>query len=399
MPGRRRLPFTARWTAAIGAAIVVAALAVIATALIAGRSPSCGNPVWGQLQGDPAHDGSAQGGGGTLKVRWTRSGDASGGLVLVGDEVLVSGKGGVAGLSTDDGKVRWHWSPADGKGSNVGPGAVHGCSIAVVEARPDRPTSGVHGILHVVSLTSHEPISRSLDIPSVSAGGLLSGSSSFEVVGARPVSGGFDWGLFAVNPDDGKTIRLTTVGAFAPGPPAADGDNSFVAAWDSSVRSVNNTGRELWRTATAALPLTTPVISGGRVIVGTIGGVEAFDAGTGKVLWTTPVTSGVVVAPLPTGDAVLVVDRTSHKLHHLDAATGRESWATQLGATLSPPVAVGSRILTADETGELLAIDAGSGKVLQRLTLKSGVRNPLAVGGGSLYAVGNDGGVTAVSLG
>ena len=47
----------------------------------------------------------------------------------------------------------------------------------------------------------------------------------------------------------------------------------------------------------------------------------------------------------------------------------------------------------------MLAIDARTGRLLQKLTLKSGVRSPLAVGGGSLYAIGNDGRVTAVSLG
>jgi outer membrane protein assembly factor BamB len=399
MPGRRRLPLTARWTAAIGAAVVLAALAVIVTAVIAGRGPSCGTPVWGQLQADPGHDGSVEGGGGRLKVRWTRAADASGGLVLVGDELLVSSRGGITALSPDDGSVRWRWWPVDGRGSNVGPAAVRGCAVGVVESRPDQTSSGVHGVLHVVSLSSHEPIAN-LDIPSVSAGGLLATSSSFQLVGARPASGGFDWGLFAVDPENGHAVRLATVGAFAPGPPAADGGTTFVAAWDSAVRAVDRGGRQLWRTATAALPLTTPVVSGGRVVVGTIGGVEALDAGSGRVLWTASIASGVVVAPLPLGDGVLVVDRTSHRLHRLDARTGHVTWEVQLGAaTLAPPVAVGSRVLVADEAGQLLAVDAGSGRVLQRLTLRAGVRNPVAAGGGSLYVVGNDGAVSAVSLG
>jgi outer membrane protein assembly factor BamB len=117
------------------------------------------------------------------------------------------------------------------------------------------------------------------------------------------------------------------------------------------------------------------------------------------VLWTSTIPSGVVAAPLPAGDGVLVIDRSFHKLHRLDLATGREVWAVQLGTTLAPPVLVGSRVITADEQGSLVALDAASGRVLQKLTLKSGVRSPLAVGGGSVYAVGNDGRVTAVSLG
>ena len=71
----------------------------------------------------------------------------------------------------------------------------------------------------------------------------------------------------------------------------------------------------------------------------------------------------------------------------------------QLGTTLAPPVLVGARVITVDEQGDMLAIDARTGRLLQKLTLKSGVRSPLAVGGGSLYAIGNDGRVTAVSLG
>jgi PQQ-like domain len=399
MSGRRRLPPIARWIAASGAALVVVALAVLVTAVIVGRGPSCGTPRWGQLQADAEHDGSAEGGAGTLKVRWTRADDASGGLVLAGDQLLAAGGGGVAALSPGDGKVLWRWSPAGGGGGNVGPAAVSGCSVAMVESRPDQTTSGVHGILHVVSLTSHEVIGN-VDIPSVSAGGLLATSSGFQLVGARPSSGGFDWGLFSVDPHSGRASRLSTVGAFAPGPPAAEGGTTYVAAWDGAVQGVEEGGRRLWWTATAALPLTTPVVSGGRVLVGTIGGAEALDAGTGKVLWTAPITSGVVVPPLPVGGGVLVVDRSLHRMHRLDARSGHAGWEVQLGApALAPPVAVGSRVLVADEAGELLAIDAGSGRVLQRLRLRAGVRTPLAVGGGSVYVVSNDGGVSAVSLG
>jgi hypothetical protein len=399
MPGRRRLPIPARWTAAIGAAIVVVAAAVIVTAAIAGRGPSCGSPVWGQLQGDAAHDGQAQGGGGTLKVRWTRPGRASGGTVLVGDELLVAQQGGVADLSPSDGIERWHWSTADQKGNNVGPPAVSGCSVAVVESRPDQPTSGVHAVLHVVSMSSHELVGKGLDIPSASAGGLLSTGSRFELVGGRSESGAVHWGLYSVNADDARASSLASLAAFTPGPPAADGDTSYVAAWDNAVQAVASAGRQLWRTATTGLPLTTPVLSSGKVIVGTIGGADAFDAGSGKVLWTTTIPSGVVVAPLPAGDGVLVIDRSFHKLHRLDLATGRELWAVQLGTTLAPPVLVGTRAITVDEQGEMLVLDASTGKALQKLTLKSGVRSPLAVGGGSLYAVGNDGRITAISLG
>jgi PQQ-like domain len=399
MTGRRRLPPIARWIAAFGAALVVVALAVMATAVIVGRGPSCATPLWGQLQGDAEHEGSAAGGAGTLKVRWTRPGESSGGLVLAGDELLAGGGGGVTALSPADGKVLWHWSPAAGGGGNVGPAAVSGCSVALVESRPDQTTGGVHGILHVVSLSNHEAIG-SIDIPSVSAGGLLAAPSSFELIAARRSSGGVDWGLFSVDPQTAHVGRLATVGAFAPGPPAADGGTTYVAAWDGAVQAVGQGGRRLWWTETAALPLTTPVVSGGRVLVGTIGGAEALDASTGKVLWTASIASGVVVAPLPVSGGVLVVDRTLHRLHRLDARTGHAGWEVQLGApVLAPPVVVGSRVLVADESGELLAVDAGSGRVLQRLRLRAGVRSPVAVGSGSLFAVANDGSVSAVSLG
>jgi len=399
MPGRRRLPITARWTAAVGAAIVVVAVAVIVTAAIAGRGPSCGSPVWGQLQGDPAHDGQAQGAAGTLTVRWTRAGKASGGAVLAGDDLLVAQQGGVADLSRADGVERWHWATADQRGGSVGPPAVNGCSIAIVESRPDQTANGVHGILHVVSMSNHELVGKGLDIPSVSAGGLLSTGSRFEIVGGRPESGTVKWGLYTVNAENAVASSVAALAAFTPGPPAGDGDTTYVAAWDNAAQAIASGGRQLWRTATTALPLTTPVVTTGKVIVGTIGGADAFDAGTGRVLWTQPITSGVVAAPLPAGDGVLVVDRAYHKLHRLDLASGRELWTVQLGTTLAPPVLVGARVITVDEQGDMLAIDARTGRLLQKLTLKSGVRSPLAVGGGSLYAIGNDGRVTAVSLG
>jgi outer membrane protein assembly factor BamB len=399
MPGRRRLPLTARWTAAIGAAIVIVAVAVIVTAAIAGRGPSCGSAVWGQLQGDPAHDGQGQGTAGTLSVRWTRAGKASGGAVLVGDDLLVGQQGGVADLSASDGVERWHWSTVDQKGGNVGSPALNGCSVAVVESRPDQTAQGVHAVLHVVSTSTHQLVGKGLDIPSVSAGGVLSNGSRFEIVGGRVESGTVKWGLYTVSADSAVASSLAALAAFTPGPPAAEGETSYVAGWDNSAQAIASSGRQLWRTATTALPLTTPVVTAGRVLVGTIGGVDAFDAGTGKVLWTEPVTSGVVTAPLPAGGLVYVVDRAYHKLHILDIGSGRDLSQVQLGTTLSPPVLVGTRVITVDEQGDMLALDARSGRLLQRLTLKSGVRSPLAIGGGSVYAIGNDGRVTAVSLG
>ncbi len=399
MPGRR-LPTPARLTAIIGAAIVLLIVAVGITFLVVGRGPSCGGPVaWGQLQGDPAHDGQAQGTLGTLKVRWTRTGKATGGAALVGDDLLVGEQGGVSDLATSDGVERWHWATADQKGNNIGPPAVSGCSVAVVEARPDQPTSGVHAILHVVSLTNHDLVGKGLDIPSASAGGLLSDGSRFEIVGGRSESGTVRWGLYSVDAGDLVASSIAPLAAFTPGPPAASGQSTYVGAWDTAVAAFGSGGRQLWRTPTTGLPLTTPVVYGNKVIVGTFGGADAFDVGTGKVLWTATIPSGVVTAPLPAADGVLVVDRDMHQLHRLDLATGRELWAVQLGTTLSPPVLAGGRAITVDEQGRMLVIDPVTGKLLQTLTLKSGVRSPVAVGGGILYVVTNDGGITAVSLG
>lgn len=399
MPGRR-LPTPARVTAIIGAAIVLLIVAVGITFLVVNRGPSCGGSVtWGQLQGDPAHDGQAQGRVGTLKVKWTRTGRATGGAALVGDDLLVGERGGVSDLATSDGVERWHWSTADQKGNNIGPPAVSGCSVAVVEARPDQPTSGVHAILHVISLTNHDLVGKGLDIPSASAGGLLADGSRFEIVGGRAESGAVRWGLYSVDAEHSSAIAVAPLAAFTPGPPAASGQTTYVGAWDSAVEAFGSGGRKLWRTATTGLPLTTPVVYGNKVIIGTFGGADAFDLSSGKVLWTETIPSGVVTAPLPAADGVLVVDRDSHQLHRLDLASGRELWAVQLGTTLSPPVVVGGRAITVDEEGRMLVVDAVTGRLLQTLTLKSGVRSPVAVGGGTLYAVTNDGGITAVSLG
>ncbi|TMD01065.1 MAG: hypothetical protein E6J03_11290, partial [Chloroflexi bacterium] len=144
------------------------------------------------------------------------------------------------------------------------------------------------------------------------------------------------WGLYTVNAENAVASSVAALAAFTPGPPAGDGDTTYVAAWDNAAQAITSGGRQLWRTATTALPLTTPVVTAGKVIVGTIGGADAFDAGTGKVLWTQPITSGVVAAPLPAGDGVLVVDRAYHKLHRLDLLSGRDLWQVQLGTTLAP---------------------------------------------------------------
>ena len=106
-----------------------------------------------------------------------------------------------------------------------------------------------------------------------------------------------------------------------------------------------------------------PVIDGGTVFaVGHAGRMVATSQKTGERLWSLTVPS--IQAPWVAGDTVFVVD-TGGQLMAITRRDGKIQWTTKLpgAATWSGPVLAGNRLWLTSNKGQLVSVDAATGKV------------------------------------
>ncbi|SDE05223.1 PQQ-like beta-propeller repeat protein [Limimaricola pyoseonensis] len=139
-----------------------------------------------------------------------------------------------------------------------------------------------------------------------------------------------------------------------------------------------------------------PVIESGRVYAGNATGrLAAFDAFTGETIWTAA--DGALSPVVPAGDSLFLVNDLG-QLVRLEAATGRPIWRTDLpkgaeGGFLRRdrlfahygPVLAGGRLITASSDGMLRQFDPVSGQLMAEQPLPAGAATNPVVAGGVLY--------------
>ena len=122
-------------------------------------------------------------------------------------------------------------------------------------------------------------------------------------------------------------------------------------------------------TATLRDPRTSPVVADGTVLVGTAGGLEAFDAETGERRWRGPTSGAVNATPTVAEGAVIATedgrradDREGASVRAFDLATGDELWRTALSerAAFAPTVADGTVYVRGERSVRELAFADGS---------------------------------------
>ena len=204
--------------------------------------------------------------------------------------------------------------------------------------------------------------------------------------------------------------------------PAVSGD-TVVASFGSgelvALRSAN--GNDLWNEALSRASRTNalseirdipgrPVIYQGDVFAVSHSGVfAATDLRTGQARWTLPITG--ITTPWPAGDVVYVIDKGG-KIYCVSRETGQIYWVRDLGEgrlkkgradfitklgrgakkarskpIWSSPILANGKLITASDTGELVAVNAKTGLVEKSLQLGQAVLiGPIALNG-TLYIV------------
>ena len=191
--------------------------------------------------------------------------------------------------------------------------------------------------------------------------------------------------FFCLNGDDGEVVweyrGLTETTQISSNPsPAVDGDVVTVPYPNGDLVAIKiSTGTPIWsdslartRTGSSFAALSDaarPAMSGGTVFaVGHAGRMIATSQETGERLWSINVPGSQT--PWVAGNNVFVVD-TSGKLMAITRKDGKTLWSTQLPdtRTWSGPALGGGVLWLASNKGQLVGVDAQTGRVAQKLSV------------------------------
>ena len=150
-----------------------------------------------------------------------------------------------------------------------------------------------------------------------------------------------------------------------------------------------------------------PLLSDDRVVIPSDsspnGHVYAFDTTSGEVLWKVPFSEGVATTPLLIGKRVVVVS-VEGDVAAIDLTSGKIVWTTKPAGKLRKlpfipsPTHVANRILMADNTNQIIAVDASKGDTLWRQALPGRPNTSLAVNGEEVIVGTADGYLNRMTL-
>ncbi|HKG91162.1 MAG TPA: PQQ-binding-like beta-propeller repeat protein [Gemmatimonadaceae bacterium] len=229
--------------------------------------------------------------------------------------------------------------------------------------------------------------------PAIANGAVVVGSFDGRVYAVDLATGAERW-VFRTNGDTLDSVKWGFDRRSVQSSAAIAEGMAFVGSRDGSLYGVDAaTGERRWRaTHRGSWVVGSPAVREGKVYVGSSDGhfIHAVEAQTGKDVWRLETGANVISSPLLVGDALVVgTMRTSAAvgdLLALDAATGTERWRLRLDeAILSSPVAADGELYVGTEGGSVYAVHEAS-PVVPRLAVfyDSTLTNELSAAGGPL---------------
>lgn len=239
-----------------------------------------------------------------------------------------------------------------------------------------------------------------ISVAPVVAGGRVFAMDAAGTITALSTSGALLWRA-------GLAARFDRGSAAPGGGLAADGDGLFANSPFGEVVALDAaSGAVRWRQRLDAPAQGAPAVADGVVYVsGSDGWAWAIDADDGKVIWQvsgTPGKSGylggaapavsdrVVIFPSAAGDLTAVLRIGGGTRAWQQSRAGRRlgrAYAFDQAVTGDPAVA-GDVLYAGTAAGRVAALRPGSGEVLW--TAAEGAMGPIAIGGGSLFVLGDE---------
>ncbi len=129
------------------------------------------------------------------------------------------------------------------------------------------------------------------------------------------------------------------------------------------------TGAVKWTGTTGYVFTATPAISDGVVVIGDQGGnIDGFDLNTGKSLWSDSAGNVDVAAVIARGTAYVVTE--DHSVYALNVTNGRQLWQYDMeDYAVFSPILAGQLVIVANRAGQLVALDAKTGKLVWQTDL------------------------------
>jgi outer membrane protein assembly factor BamB len=123
------------------------------------------------------------------------------------------------------------------------------------------------------------------------------------------------------------------------------------------------TGAVRWTGTTGYVFTADPAVGDGTVVIGDQGGnIDGFDLKTGKTLWS-DAAGNIDVAAVLRGDTAYLVSE-DRNVYALDVRNGNTVWQYGMDDyAVFTPVLAGGLVIVANRAGQLVAIDAKSGKL------------------------------------
>ena len=188
--------------------------------------------------------------------------------------------------------------------------------------------------------------------------------------------------------------------------PAVAGEAVIIGSCAGTLYSLDRTtGEPIWLYDTSADGPSAefhgePLLLGDRVVIpsdsDTTGHLQSFDTASGELLWKVPFDYGIATTPLVIGDRVVVVS-AGGDVAAVEPKSGKILWRVSPAGALKPspyipsPAHAAHRVFVADNTNQVLALDASNGATLWRQTLSGRPNASLVVIGEDLVAGTDDG--------
>jgi hypothetical protein len=179
------------------------------------------------------------------------------------------------------------------------------------------------------------------------------------------------------------------------GSAAIAGGKVFVGSRDSGLYALDlATGQRLWRFShRGSWVIGSPSVRDGRVFVGSSDGhfVQAVDIQSGQEVWRLPTEANVLSSPLLIGDLLVMGtyprDSPSGELVAVDPADGAVRWRLDLGAAImSSPVAADGELYVGTEDGSIVAVEQASATVPRLAVFYDSALAPQAFAKGGRFA-------------
>ena len=185
--------------------------------------------------------------------------------------------------------------------------------------------------------------------------------------------GATDGRLFAVNVRTGAVRWAYDTGARVNSSPSVWGDRICISNYGGAVFCLRRSnGAKLWSTYVRRNAVSyesfyaSPATDGRRIYtIARTGKVVAFDARSGRVLWT-QYTSGYGYATPAVAHGLVFTGGRGGTFHAFDAASGRERWRRAVGGPIAAAPLVVGNLVFVSTMGRTLAFDVRSGETAWR---------------------------------